>query len=72
MALTRREYIVRRHALERPQFELLGALAAGESLGAAIERAARVAPEGIEALAADLQRWFREWTAAEFFLRVEA
>jgi len=72
LALTRREYVVRRHALERPQFELLGALAAGETLGEAIERAARVSPEGIEALAANLQRWFREWTAAGFFLRVDA
>ncbi|HUY92029.1 MAG TPA: DNA-binding domain-containing protein [Pirellulales bacterium] len=71
LALTRREYVVRRHALQRPQFELLGALATGQTLSEAIERAARVSPDGIEALAADLQRWFREWTAAGFFLRVE-
>lgn len=71
LALTRREYVVRRHALERPQFELLSALAAGETVGVAIERAARDAPEGIETLAANLERWFREWTAAGFFLQVE-
>lgn len=71
LALTRREYVVRRHALKRPQFELLGALAGGETIGTAIERAARVSPEAIELLAADLERWFREWTAAGFFLRVE-
>ena len=71
LALTRRDYIVRRHALERPQYEVLGALAAGESLGSAIERAARVAPDGIESLAAELEQWFRQWTAAGFFSRVE-
>lgn len=71
LALTRRDYIVRRHALERPQYELLGALAAGETVGAAVERAARVAPDGIESLAAKLEQWFRQWTAAGFFLRVE-
>jgi hypothetical protein len=71
LALSRRDYVVRRHALDRSQFELLGALAAGEPIGVAIERAARVSPEGIEALAAKLERWFREWTAAGFFVRVE-
>lgn len=71
LALTRREYVVRRHALERPQFELLSALAAGETVGVAIERAAQVSSEGLDALAANLERWFREWTAAGFFVRVE-
>ncbi|HVW36906.1 MAG TPA: DNA-binding domain-containing protein [Pirellulales bacterium] len=72
LALTRREYVVRRHALERPQFELLSALAAGETVGEAIERAAHVSSDGLDALAANLERWFREWTAAGFFLRVDA
>ena len=71
LALSRREYVVRRHALERPQFELLSALVAGESLGSAIERAASVSPAGFDALAANLEKWFREWTAAGFFVRVE-
>lgn len=71
LALSRREFIVRRHALTRPQYELLSALAGGETVGAAIERTAAAAPGDLDLLAADLQRWFREWTAAGFFLTVE-
>jgi hypothetical protein len=69
--LTRRDYIVRRHRLERTQFELLEALSSGQPLGAAIEKASSLAGPDLEAFAANLQSWFREWTAAGFFQAVE-
>lgn len=69
LALSRRDWIVRRHALTRPQYALLSALLAGEPLSAAIQRAAD-ASEDLEELALELQRWFREWTAAGFFVGV--
>jgi hypothetical protein len=71
LALSRREFIVRRHPLSRPQFELLNAIVAGDTIGRAIERAAQAAADGLDAFAADLQDWFREWTAAGFFLAVK-
>ncbi|HXT60774.1 MAG TPA: DNA-binding domain-containing protein [Pirellulales bacterium] len=67
LALTRRDYIVRRHRLDRTQFELLSALAAGRPIGAAIEQAAKVAGPDLEGFVANLQSSFRDWTAAGFF-----
>ena len=68
LAVTRRDYIVRRTPLLRVQYELLAVLCAGEPLGGAIARAcATVEPQ---ASAADVQQWFRQWTAAGYFLNV--
>jgi hypothetical protein len=67
LAITRREYIVRRYELSHPQFELLQTLAQGETVGHAIAAAATVYPGEIEQLAADLREWFRIWTSAPFF-----
>jgi hypothetical protein len=71
LALTRRDFIVRRHRLDRIQFELLGALASGEPIGAAIEQAAKVAGPDLEGFAANLQSSFRDWTAAGFFQAID-
>jgi hypothetical protein len=71
LALTRRDYIVRRHRLERTQFELLEALSSGQPLGAAIEKASSLAGSDLESFAANLQSWFRDWTAAGFFQSIE-
>ena len=70
VAITRREFIVRRHELNLRQFELLSGLAAGETIGAAIERAAAVPGTSIEQFIVELGDWFREWAANEFFRRV--
>jgi hypothetical protein len=70
VAITRREFIVRRHELNQRQFELLSALAAGETVGTAIERAAAVAGSSVEEFAVELGDWFREWAANDFFRRV--
>ncbi|MGH7194161.1 MAG: HvfC/BufC family peptide modification chaperone [Candidatus Saccharimonadales bacterium] len=71
VALTRRSFVVRRHPLSEAQYGMLGKLAAGEKLGEAIEWLASSADAGLDTLARDLQAWFRTWTEAGFFMRVE-
>ncbi len=72
VAVTRRDYVVRRHDLTEQQFTLLSALAAGETVGAAIERAASAPDTDLDALADSLSRWFLEWVVHGFFWRVLA
>ncbi len=71
VAITRRDYIVRRYELTRPQFVLLDALRHGQTLGDSIAAAAEVFPGNLDQLAVDLQPWFRLWTAAPIFESVE-
>jgi hypothetical protein len=59
LALLRRDYIVRRHELKRVQWELLSALARGQSLGESVAGTA-AAPE-------EIRTWFTDWSAAGFF-----
>lgn len=67
VAITRRNYVVRRYNLSETEFELLRTLQTGERLGRAVERAATVTDENVEELPAKLERWFRNWTAEGFF-----
>ena len=70
LAVSRINYVVRRWTLTRVQFELLEALIAGETVGTAIERAAKLAVElgeSVNRLAENLRDWFAEWSAAGFF-----
>ncbi|MBI3863556.1 MAG: putative DNA-binding domain-containing protein [Planctomycetia bacterium] len=70
VAVTRRDYSVRRYELSVEQFTLLAALVEGESVGAAIERLVAELPSAHEDLAPRLREWFRTWTAAGFFIAV--
>jgi hypothetical protein len=70
LALYRRDFVVRRLALGRAQYELLTALIEGETIGAAIERVADDPASDIDALATQLRDWFRAWTAAGFFVNL--
>jgi hypothetical protein len=67
LALTRRDYVVRRHALERGEFELLSALCKGATVGEAIERVAGEAGDAEARWADALSRWFQRWLAEGFF-----
>jgi hypothetical protein len=74
LAVSRINYVVRRWTLTRVQFELLDALILGETVGSAIERAARLAVESgesIDRLADNLRDWFAEWSSAGFFRAIE-
>ena len=73
LALTRREYIVRRHSFQRVQFAVLRGLVDGLTLGTALERAAEATgPDEFEKHSAGIPQWFRDWASAEFFQAVEA
>jgi hypothetical protein len=72
VALTRRDFVVRRYNLSPLQFELLKALKAGLSIGEAVEAVVPLALANVELaeLAAELQLWFRNWTIEGFFKSV--
>lgn len=70
VALTRRDFVVRRYPLTSPQQALLREVLAGATVGEAIEAAAAVSDLDDEALAAELRAWFRFWVAEGFFLSV--
>lgn len=67
LALTRRDYVVRRHALSATQFKLLQAILAGQPIGEAVQGALPADGAEVDQLAAELQAWFRAWTANGFF-----
>ncbi|MBI1177789.1 hypothetical protein GC207_10165 [bacterium] len=70
VALTRRDYVVRRYNLSPTEYELLKSIQEGDSFGGAIERAVAIPGNDVESLAANLQLWFRNWTAEGFFQSV--
>lgn len=70
LALSRRDFVVRRHALDCRQYELLTALIDGQTVGEAIERVANDPAVDFDELAAQLREWFHTWTAAGFFVSV--
>lgn len=67
VALTRRNFVVRRYSVSRTEFELLKAVQEGKTVGEAVEHAAAFADDDMEHFAANLQMWFRNWTAEGFF-----
>jgi hypothetical protein len=71
LAITRRDYVVRRYPLTAVQWELLRAIAGGAALEEALCAAVAATEVEFEELAAALPGWFREWTAAPFFAAIE-
>lgn len=68
VAVLRRDFVVRRYSLSRPQHALLEAVLAGGTMGEAIAAAAGAASDlPDDELAASLQAWLRFWTAEGFF-----
>ena len=67
VAVLRRDFVVRRTTLSRPQHALLEAVLAGAPVGECIAAAAAASDLSDEDLAAALQAWFRVWTAEGFF-----
>jgi hypothetical protein len=71
LAVTRRDYIVRRHDLSERQYVLLSALQSGQPIGRAIESVVEQFPDlDLAQFANDLGEWFRKWAAEGFFQRV--
>jgi Putative DNA-binding domain len=71
LAVHRRDYVVRRHPLTRPQYTLLDAIRSGATVGEAIERAADAAGPDADTALADLWTWFRKWAAEGLFQAIE-
>jgi Putative DNA-binding domain len=70
VAVTRREFVVRRYPLSPPQHALLTEILAGSTVGEAIAVAAEASDLDDESLAVELRVWFRFWVAEGFFLSV--
>jgi Putative DNA-binding domain len=79
LAVSRINYVVRRWTLTPIQYELLGGLISGATVGEAIEKAAFAAEQtgqrlegpALDRLANDLRDWFREWSSAGFFQMID-
>jgi hypothetical protein len=67
LALTRRDFVVRRYPLTPAQHALLEKILAGAPVGEALAAAAEASNLEDDALAAALQSWFRLWVAEGFF-----
>ncbi|HEY4562713.1 MAG TPA: DNA-binding domain-containing protein [Thermoanaerobaculia bacterium] len=67
LALTRRDFVVRRYPLTPAQHTLLETILAGAPVGEALAAAAETSHLEDDALAAALQSWFRFWVAEGFF-----
>jgi len=67
MAISRRNYIVRRHVLTVGQFHLLSALLRGDRVGDAISQVAESGSVNLDTFADDLHAWFQTWTSEGFF-----
>jgi hypothetical protein len=67
LAVTRRDYVIRRIPLARPQFGLLTALVNGTPVGDAITQVAQEFGGRMDELTGSLRHWFTDWSAAGFF-----
>jgi len=71
LAITRRDYCVRRVALEHDEFAVLADLIEGKGIGEALERSLVNSVRAIDELAADVRRWFLNWSAAGYFAGIQ-
>lgn len=70
LVVGRRDFVVRRQAVSRVEFEMLTAIVSGLSLGAAIEQTIETTDVEFESLAANIGEWFKSWAALQFFRSV--
>ncbi len=71
LAVTRRQYVVRRETLSKTQFQLLNEIINGSTIGAAIKSVAGQTEMGLDHLAQSLRHWFRIWCQAGYFQSIE-
>jgi hypothetical protein len=70
LAVTRRDYVVCHYTLSPMEYETLGVLVAGETLGGAVASAAEKAGAEHGDLAGLVRHWFEGWAARGFFRSV--
>jgi Putative DNA-binding domain len=71
LAVTRRDYVVRYETLSLPEYQLLGSLADGISLGPALVQLAETADLPLDQLGEQLHLWFRDWGRKGLFRAIE-
>jgi hypothetical protein len=71
LAVTRRNFVVRRLELARDEYQLLRALIEHKTVGSAIARTVNTRNADDESFAGRLQEWFRRWAVEGLFRGVE-
>lgn len=71
LALTRRDYVVRRYPLDRAQYGLLAVLRNGGTVADAIAAAREASGASDDRLEASLRSWFEAWAREGFFAAIE-
>jgi hypothetical protein len=67
LAVTRRDYVVRRAAVSSPEFAALGVLVDGGDVAASLEAAQAHWIGDVESLIPAVRGWFYNWSAARYF-----
>lgn len=70
LAITRRDYVVRRYPLDSTQYALLEEIVAGATIGEAINAVAAHV-EDADALTRNISSWFANWAREQYFARLE-
>jgi len=71
LVITRRDYVVRRAAVDPQEFHLLQMLVDGQSVGSAIEQLQVTGGLSEDELSNSLHLWFRHWSISGYFLSLE-
>ena len=67
LVVTRRDYVVRRFEVTKPQFQVLLAIERSATVGEAIETLYADSTIDIGQLAINVREWFQDWSAAPLF-----
>lgn len=70
LVVTRRDYVVRRVAVDETEFAALAVLVGGGTIADSLEAAENRWTGNFDQLASEIQRWFRDWSAAGYFQRI--
>lgn len=70
VAVTRRNYLIRRIPLELGEYQLLTRLVEGATIGDAVAATAEQTDD-LQALEQSIPRWFQAWTVDGFFIGIE-
>jgi hypothetical protein len=70
LVVTRRDYVVRRIEVNEVEFAALAMLVGGGSIADSLDAAQNRWSGDFDQLASEVQRWFRDWSAAGYFQKV--
>ncbi|MEI8381087.1 MAG: DNA-binding domain-containing protein [Planctomycetota bacterium] len=72
LAITRRDFIVRRVGLSEPEFKVLSALIARQTISEALESLLQTTGQPAAEITDDVRRWFHNWTVARYFVGIRS